>query len=138
MIMKNIGFFLWIFFMLPIARPATAQSSSLEETNKLILSALASGNALELSKYFNTMVDLGISGTEETYSKNQAGRIVQDFFGKFPVKSVKITKQGTSNDGSQFSIGQIQSGTLTFRLYYLLKKTSSQFLIQQLQIEEEN
>jgi len=136
--MKNIGKILLILFFLISGHPMQAQTAGPEETNKLILAALNAGNAADLAKYFNSMIDLGISGTEDSYSKNQATRIIQDFFTKYPVKSVKIMKQGTSNDGSQFSIGQLQAGTKTFRLYYLLKKVSTQYLIQQFQIEEEN
>jgi hypothetical protein len=136
--MKNIGIFLLILFSLLFFPPAYSATAGLEETNKLILAALNAGNSDELSKHFNGMIDLGITGTEETYSKNHATRILQDFFKKNPVKSVKIMKQGTSNDGSQFSIGEIVAGNKTFRLYYLLKKITTQYLIQQLQIEEEN
>ena len=108
-----------------------------DDTNKQIVAAIKTGNAVALSGYFNSMVDLGISGNEDTYSKTQATQILKDFFVKNPVKSVKITRQGSSTDGSQFSIGEMQSGTATFRIYYLLKKVSGKFLIQQLQIQKE-
>jgi hypothetical protein len=108
-----------------------------DDTNKQIVAALTAGDAEALSGYFNSMVDLGISGNEDTYSKTQATQILKDFFVKNPVKSVKITRQGSSIDGSQFSIGEMQSGTTTFRIYYLLKKASGKFLIQQLQIQKE-
>ncbi len=136
--MKNLGKFLLTLFFFTLSHPSHSETIGLEETNKFILAALNAGNASELSKYFNSMVDLGITGTEDSYSKNHASRILQDFFTKYPVKSVKILKQGNSNDGSQFSIGEIVAGTKTFRLYYLLKKNSTQYLIQQFQIEEEN
>src|ERR1035437_4655330 len=109
-----------------------------DDTNKQIVVALTAGNAAALSDYFNAMVDLGISGNEDTYSKTQATQILKDFFTKNPVKSVKITRQGTSTDGSQFSIGEMQAGTATFRIYYLLKKVSGKFLVQQLQIQKAN
>ena len=109
-----------------------------DDTNKQIVAALTAGNAAALSGYFNSMVDLGISGNEETYSKTQATQILKDFFTKNPVKSVKITRQGSSTDGSQFSIGEMQAGEGKFRIYYLLKKVSGKFLIQQLQIQKEN
>ena len=108
-----------------------------DDTNKQIVASLTAGNAVALSGYFNSMVDLGISGNEDTYSKTQATQILKDFFIKNPVKSVKITRQGSSTDGSQFSIGEMQAGTATFRIYYLLKKVSGKFLIQQLQIQKE-
>ena len=109
-----------------------------EDINKQIVAALTAGNATTLSDYFNSMVDLGISGNEDSYSKTQATQILKDFFVKNPVKSVKITQSGTSTDGSQFSIGEMQAGTGTFRIYYLLKKVSGKFLIQQLQIQKVN
>ncbi len=109
-----------------------------DDTNKQIVAALTAGNAAALSDYFNAMVDLGISGNEDTYSKTQATQILKDFFTKNPVKSVKITRQGTSTDGSQFSIGEMQAGADKFRIYYLLKKVSGKYLIQQLQIQKEN
>jgi len=136
--MKNIGKLLLILFFFANVHLAHSATTDPEETNKLILAALNAGNSDELSKYFNSMIDLGILGTEDSYSKNQAARILQDFFTKYPVKSVKIMKQGTSNDGSQFSVGEMLSGNKTFRIYYLLKKVSTQYLIQQFQIEEEN
>jgi hypothetical protein len=108
-----------------------------DDINKQIVSALAAGNASMLSDFFNSMVDLGISGNEDTYSKTQATQILKDFFIKNPVKSVRITRQGSSTDGSQFSIGEMQAGAGTFRIYYLLKKVSGKFLIQQLQIQKE-
>jgi len=109
-----------------------------DDTNKQIVAALTAGNAAALLDYFNAMVDLGISGNEDTYSKTQATQILKDFFTKNPVKSVKITRQGSSTDGSQFSIGEMQAGSCTFRIYYLLKKVSGKFLIQQLQIQKAN
>jgi hypothetical protein len=109
-----------------------------DDTNKQIVAALSAGNAAALSAWFNSMVDLGLAGSEDSYSKTQATQILKDFFLKNPVKSVKITRQGTSTDGSQFSIGEMQAGTDTFRVYYLLKKVSGKLLIQQLQIQKDN
>jgi hypothetical protein len=129
---------LWLLFFFSFFLTGYSEVTSPDETNKLILAALNTGNAAELSKYFNTMINLGITGTEDTYSKTQASRILQDFFTKHPVKSVKVMKQGNSNDGSQFSIGEISTNNKTYRLYYLLKKINTQYLIQQIQIDEEN
>ncbi len=108
-----------------------------DETNRLITNALAAGNATALSACFNSMIDLGIDGNEDSYSKTQATRILQDFFVKNPVKSYKVTRQGTSNDGSQFTIGTLDAGNKNFRVYYLLKKADGHPLIQQLQIQAE-
>jgi hypothetical protein len=124
----------WIFSFLP----TLVHSENLEEVNKQISAAILEGKAQDLSKYFNDMVDCGIAGNEDTYSKAQTTRIIQSFFEKYPVKSIKITKQGFSTDGSQYSIGELLAGGKTFRLFYLLKNISGNYLIQQIQIQEEH
>ena len=136
--MKIIRKLLLFILIVPLVYQVYSGITGPEEVNKQILDALSTGNSAELSKHFNSMIDLGIAGTQDVYSKNHATRILKDFFEKNPVKSVKILKQGTSNDGSQFSIGGIVAGQKTYRLYYLLKKISTQYLIQQFQIEEDN
>jgi hypothetical protein len=123
-----------VFSLFPFFVTADEQ----EETDKQIITAITAGNAENLSKYFNSMVDCGIMGNEDTYSKAQATRIIQDFFDKYPVKSLKITKQGTSTDGSRFSIGELGAGGKMFRLFYLLKKISDNYVIQLFQIQEEH
>jgi hypothetical protein len=125
-------FLAMIFFPGPVH-----SESGPDDTNKQILAALTAGNAIALSEYFNSMVDLGIAGNEDNYSKTQATQILKDFFVKNPVKSVKITRQGSSTDGSQFFVGEMKAGSDIFRVYYLLKKESGKFLIQQLQIQKE-
>lgn len=109
-----------------------------EETAKLVVTGIQNGNAGEVSKYFNVMVDLSVPGYDDTYSKAQAGQILRDFFLKYPVKSFKINKEGSSNDGSRYSIGELQTGQITFRVYFLIKPVGAQNLIQQLQIQEKN
>ena len=117
-------------------RPVTAVV--IDDTNKQIIAALTAGDAAALSVWFNTMVDLGIAGNEDTYSKTQATRIMKDFFIKNPVKSVRVSQQGSSNDGSQFVIGEMKAGADTYRIYYLLKSVSGKFLIHQLQLQKTN
>jgi len=109
-----------------------------DDINKQIVAALTSGDVDALSEYFNSNIDLGISGNDDSYSKAQATQILKDFFTKNPVKSMKITKQGSSTDGSQFYIGEMKAGTDTFRVYYLLKKVEGRFFMKQLQIQKRN
>ena len=107
-----------------------------EETVNQVASALQSGNAAEVSKYFNAMVDLTLPGYDDTYSKTQAGQILKDFFAQNQVKGFKITRQGASPDGSQFAIGSLEAGKKVFRVYFILKSVNGQNLIQQLQVQE--
>lgn len=123
------------FFLVAFPVLSDAQSP---ETVKQITSALSAGNAQGIADHFNSMVDLTLPGTEDNFGKTQALRILMDFFAKNPVKSYKTTKQGSSNDGSQFTIGRLEAGTKIYRVYYLLKKTGDKYLIHQFQIQEEN
>lgn len=125
---------LFLMILLSGNAPATAASNP-DETDRKIALALSAGNAEALAAYFNTLIDLGVAGVEETYSKTQATRILQDFFRKNPVKTYKVTRQGTSNDGSRFTIGTLEAGGKTYRVYYLLKVEGGSLLIHQLQIQ---
>jgi hypothetical protein len=136
--MKTSRVFLAVFWPILFTFTPTSLTCQTTEINKQIATALTAGNAAALAKYFNTMVDLSIPGAEDSYGMTQATRILQDFFSKFPVKSYKPNKQGSSNDGSQFSIGRMEAGSKIFRVYYLMKKSADSYLIHQFQIQEEN
>ncbi|MEI6576074.1 MAG: DUF4783 domain-containing protein [Bacteroidota bacterium] len=100
--------------------------------------AIKSGNAAALALHFNSTIDLLVPGQELTCSKIQAEQIVKDFFAKNPPKSFKINHQGSSKDGSQFSIvTYVSTNNKSFRTYFLLKKTPSGMSVQQLQFEIE-
>ncbi len=106
-----------------------------EETASQVAAAIQAGNAADVAKYFNSMVDLTLPGYDESYSKTQAGQIMKEFFAQNPVKSFKITRQGSSPDGSQYSIGSLDTGKKIFRVYFLIKSVNGQNLIHQLQVQ---
>jgi hypothetical protein len=102
-----------------------------------IVAAIAAGDAKKLATYFNSSVDLTIPSGDGTYSKSQAEMIVKNFFAQYPPVSFKINQQGSSNEGSQFSIGTLVTKMAKFRTYFLIKKTNGVPLIYQLQFEVE-
>lgn len=107
-----------------------------DETTKLIAAGIRAGDANEVSKYFNAMVDLIIPGYNDTYAKNQAGQILKEFFSRNPVKHFKVTKQGSSENGSLYAIGELLSGKIEYRVYFLMQTIDGKNLIQQLKIED--
>ena len=113
---------------LPIAGP--------DDTATQVATAIQAGNSSDLSKYFNAMVDLTLPGYDDSYSKTQAGQIMKEFFSQNPVKSFKISKQGSSPDGSQYSIGSLDTGKKVYRVYFLIKSVNGQNLVHQLQVQE--
>ncbi|MCX6281419.1 MAG: DUF4783 domain-containing protein [Bacteroidetes bacterium] len=122
-------FFLWL--LLPgHAICQTDPSSAITE-------AIKKGNSAELGKYFNEMVDLSIPGIKDSYSKQQAERIVKDFFSNWPVNSITISKEGSSPDGSKYTMGDLRSGGKKFSLFFLLRKSNGEYRIFQLHIQSE-
>jgi len=132
---RRTGQSLTLIFFLIFAFTARALPGP-DETAKLVSAALHAGNAAEVSKYFNTMVDLTLPGYDDTYSKAQAGQILKDFFSKNPVKGFKTTNQGSSSDGSRYTIGALDAGGKQYRVYFLVKSVNGQNLVQQLQLQE--
>lgn len=113
-----------------------AAYSGPEETAAQVATAIQAGNSADVAKHFNAMVDLTLPGYDDTYSKTQAGQILKDFFAQNQVKSFKTTRQGSSPDGSQYTIGSLETGKKVFRVYFIIKLSGGQYLIQQLQVQE--
>jgi hypothetical protein len=134
--MKNIYFKLITMTVTALLFMGSYAYSGPEETATQVAAAIQAGNAAEVAKYFNAMIDLTLPGYDDSYSKTQAGQILKDFFAQNPVKSFKITRQGSSPDGSQYVIGSLEAGKKVFRIYYIIKTVNSQNLVQQLQVQE--
>lgn len=107
------------------------------EINSDIMSGLKSGNAKIIAGYFNPTVELNLPGNDGLFSKAQSELLLKDFFLKFPPKNFIFKHDGTSQDGSRFSIGVLETAGGNFRTYYYLKKNGDSFLLKELRIEKE-
>jgi hypothetical protein len=101
-----------------------------------IILSLKSGNAKVLASYFNQNVELVILENDNVYSKAQAEQIVNNFFTKFQPEKFNIIHQG-GKEGAQYVIGNLITKQDTFRVYFLLKKTTGKDIIHQLRIEKQ-
>lgn len=110
--------------------------SGQEETAGQVVAAIQAGNAQEVSKNFNSMIDLTVPGYDDTYSKAQAGQILKEFFTQIAVKGFKVSKQGASPDGSHYTIGSLETAKKTYRIYFLIKSVGGQYLVQQFQVQD--
>ena len=124
-------------FLLIICFQPLIHSGLQDEVTEQIKLSIQSGDASALAEYFNSSIDIVLPGTDKTFSKNQATQVIKDFFTKYPPKSFCIDHMGTSNDGSIYIIGTYNSTSATFSTYLLLKKSSGNLLIFQLQFEKE-
>lgn len=101
-----------------------------------IFQAMKVGNIDELSKYFNSSIELVVLDKEDVYSKQQAIQILKNFFVKYKVKNFTLLHQGGKEE-SQYAIGTLETDQGKFRVYFLVKQKGAISLIHQLRIEEE-
>jgi hypothetical protein len=99
--------------------------------------AIKAGNAVELSKYMNSTIELLLLDKEDFYKKNVAETILKDFFTEYQTKDFIIQHQGAKND-AQYAIGNLKTSKGDFRVYFLLKKVDQELLIHQIRIEPDN
>lgn len=107
------------------------------EIPQVIFDALKAGNSLQLSKYFNTSIELAIPGKEDIYSSQQAELILKDFFSKHVPSGFTILHKG-GKEGSQYAIGNLSTSKGIFRVTLLIKIKDNRYYIHQLRFEQEN
>jgi len=99
-----------------------------------VVAAIKTGNANQLSKYFDSRIDLSLPGKSDNYSKSQAEMILKDFFANNTVKNFVVKHKGEQN-GSQFCIGLLQTKNGNFRTKFFMKQKGDQQVVQELGIE---
>ena len=86
------------------------QQGSIDE----VVGALRSGNAAELSKYFDDNVELTLPVKSDNYSKAQAQVIIKDFFTNNDVKGFELKHKGDS-PGGHYCIGTLANKIRKFQ-----------------------
>jgi len=102
-----------------------------------IVTALKTGNSKELSKFFNSNIDLTVIEKQDIYSKPQAEVILKDFFSKNIPSNFAVIHQG-GVEGSKYVIGNLTTSGGTFRVTITVKTINTTQVIQQLRIERGN
>jgi pyridoxal/pyridoxine/pyridoxamine kinase len=102
-----------------------------------VVAAIKSANAAEVSKYFNSNVELTIFTSEGVYSKQQAEIIVKNFFAGNPPKNVVIQHKGSSAQGSKYAIANYECAQGKYRVYIFMKESAGKMLIHELRFEKE-
>ena len=99
--------------------------------------AIKNSNTKEISKYFNTTVELTILENEGVYSKPQAEVILKNFLTQNPPMNVTINHRGSSAQGSKYAIANYDCPKGKYRVYIFMKESSSGMIIQELRFEKE-
>lgn len=126
--MKNLMF---IFLLLP--------SMAMVQPNlNGISKAISDGDAVALSQYFDSSIEISILDDVDVYDKAEAVRALQSFFSKNKPKSYSQMHKGTSKGAdSQYSIGNLITASNSYRVYVYLKVEGNRQLIQELRFDKE-
>jgi hypothetical protein len=126
--MKRILLLLPVFF---IAVSAFSQSGIDD-----VISAMKSGNASGVSKYFDSYVDISMPDKKSNYSKSQGEIILKDFFSNNGVKSFEVKHKG-NNDSGDYCIGTLQTKNGSYRATVYMRMKGSKQVIQDIRIMQE-
>ena len=100
-----------------------------------VVTAMNTGNANQLSYYFDKMVEITLHDKSNAYSRRQAEIILKDFFHSHAVKAFRIVHKG-SNNGSEFCIGDLQTKYGKFRTTIFMITRSQKQVLQEIRFEE--
>ncbi len=93
-----------------------------------VLGALRSGNASQLSKHFDSRVDIALPDKSDNYSRTQAEMIMRDFFVSNGVRNFEL-KYKSEKEGANYCVGTLQTRSGNFRTTIFMKqKGDKQFL----------
>ncbi len=111
---------------------------NVEDNLDAITRAISNGDANALGQYFDANVEVAVMDKEDSYSKDNAVKVVKDFFTKNKPASFKQVHQGSSKgQDSQYCIGNLSANTGTFRVYIYMKVSGGKYLIQELRFDKE-
>lgn len=96
-----------------------------------VVSAMKSGNANQLSRYFDDRIDISLPGKNDNYSKSQGEMILKDFFINNDVKDFQIKHKG-ENNGSQFCFGVLQTKNGNYRTKLYMKQKGDKQVLQEI------
>lgn len=115
-------------------------SSSFAQTEFLEEVTFAFKNADQriLSKYFGNKIEITLLDQSSVYSKSQAEMVMKDFFSKYdPIDFQILYKNNPTNDAARFAIGQLDTKSGKFRIYFILKTSEAGTYLQEMRFEQE-
>jgi hypothetical protein len=116
---------LFVFNLLLISHLTIAQDDVL--TN--VKTQLKQGNAKEIARYFNDIIEISIDGEKGNYSKTQGEFVLRDFFRNNPPDDYQKIHQGASKEGLNYMIGKYTCPQGTYRVYIVVKQFKGDYLI---------
>ena len=100
-----------------------------------VVSAIKSGSASQLSKYFDNTIEITFTDKSNTYSKSQAALVLKDFFNHNEVTGFEIVHKG-DNTEVQFLTGTLDTKNGAYRTTIYMKQKGDKHLLQELRFEK--
>lgn len=102
-----------------------------------IYSAIRSGNAESLSKYFDNMLEVCIADDQQLYTKKEAIAKVRQFFNSHRPSSFKEIHVGSSKGkDSKFTIGELTTNNGNFRVYIFVNQSAKGTVIKEIRFDK--
>ena len=102
-----------------------------------LIEAMKTGNADKVAQFFHQSLELTILEKDYMASKNQATRIMENFFKENPPRAFKISFEGTK-EKSRYAIGDLSTASGDFRVNIFFMSKDGQRLIYYMSIEKES
>jgi len=127
---KGMKKLLIIGFLIACGISGTAQAVPGE-----IIDGFKKGDAKKIAAFFHDNLELQILDESHRTSKNQATRILQDFFKKYPPIDFKVNYEGTQQD-SKYGLSTLVTKKDTFRINIYFMEGRAKKIIYSLSIEK--
>jgi len=101
-----------------------------------LVKAINDGNARKMSRFFHQSLELSILEEDHVTSKNQATRIMENFFKSHPPTEFTISFEG-SKEKSRYAIGSLKTAQEAFRVNMFFLNRQDESFIYYLSIEKE-
>ena len=101
-----------------------------------VISAMKSGNASGVTKYFDSYVDITIDDKGSNYSRSQGELILKDFSSNNGVRSFELKHKG-NNDNGDYCIGTLQTKNGNYRATVYMRLKGNKLVIQDIRIKQE-
>ncbi|MCP4313454.1 MAG: DUF4783 domain-containing protein [Bacteroidetes bacterium] len=102
-----------------------------------LVEAMKAGEAAQVARFFHQSLELTILEKDYMASKNQATRIMENFFKEHPPTGFKISFEGTK-EKSKYAIGDLTTSNGSFRVNLFFMNKDNKRLIYYMSIEKES
>jgi hypothetical protein len=126
--------FIILFFFnvnFTFANDNDSQISSIDDpiVNKII-SCLKAQNIRCVGQYFANNIEMTLLNNKGNYSRSQAMALLDEFFIKFPIKSISDINTGNLSSNKTYVMCKYESGSNIFKIYFILYKEQNESLSQ--------